>query len=160
MAVDGRSLNPDYAGAFAKGQQQSNILKNQRLTGELTQQKIGQGQAELERSNQFNKLAGQLTSGQYDKGEDWNTTTSKMLLNNAEKSKAILNGMNVNSQLEAEDASRAAYIAQNTPPEMQDSVIQQESDKLRSQGKIKQADVVASFLQVPPEQRDKLFNVT
>ena len=208
MAVDGRSLNPDYAGAFAQGsqqanilknqrlqgeltqqqigqgqaeaeranqfnklsgsvlsgqydegqnKQQANILKNQRLQGELTQQQIGQGQAEAERANQFNKLAGSVLSGQYDEGQNKQQAINDLIRNNPEKAKGILESLGINNQQNADEASSWAYTLENTPVELRGNLIQQRIDKLTAEGR--DPSDTASFLNMSPEDQNKVASV-
>jgi len=157
MAVDGRSLNPDYAGAFARGSQQANVLKNQRLTGELTQQQIGQGQAEAERANQFNKLSGNVISGQFDEGQNRQQAINELIANNPEKAKGILNSLGINNQQNADEASSWAYTLENTPVELRGNLIQQRVDKLSAEGR--DPSDTASFLNMSPEEQNQVASV-
>ena len=76
MAIqfDGRSLTPDVAGAFTQGQQSANILQNQRLTGQRTEQLMAQDQAKFkanqqqaQQAQQMQQLTGKALAG--DEGE-------------------------------------------------------------------------------------------
>ena len=66
--VNGRSLVPDYAGSFVQGAQNANVLKNQRLVGQRQEQQIAAGNLAAQQEGQFNKLSGNLISGQFDEG--------------------------------------------------------------------------------------------
>ena len=157
MAVDGRSLNPDYAGSFARGSERANILKNQRLAGELTQQKIGQGQAAAEKADQFNRLSGQVLTGQFEGGQNRQQAISELIGNNPEKAKGILNSLGINNQQNADEASSWAYTLQNTPQEFRGDLIQQRVNKLTTEGR--DPSDTASFLNMSPEEQNQVASV-
>lgn len=157
MAVDGRTLNPNYAGALASGREQGNILKNQRLTGELTQQKIGQGQADIERASQFNKLSGNISSGQFEEGQNKQQAINELISNNPEKAKGILESLGINNQQKADEASSWAYTLENTPAELRGDLIQKRVDKLTSEGR--DPSDTASFLNMSTEDQNKVASI-
>ena len=123
MAVDGRSLIADKMGAFNRGAQSANILKNQRLQSDLTQQQLAQGQQQQQQANQFNKLSGNLLSGQFEGGQNRQQVINEMIANNPDKAQAILKSVGIQNQQGADEASSFAYTLQNTPPELRGDLI-------------------------------------
>ena len=112
--VNGRSLVPDYAGAFARGSQQANVLKNQRLSGQLTQQTMDKNAAANQKANQFNKLSEQYTSGQYGMGESESGVLAKLNQLDSAQAKKILEGQGVIDQRSADEFARFGYEVQNS----------------------------------------------
>jgi hypothetical protein len=156
--VNGRSLNPNYAGAFAQGAQTANTLKNQRLAGQLGEQEVAANQAGLERSNQFDKLSATLTSGEFGDGQTRQSVIKDALINNPDKALNLLKSLGVKNQIEAEEASTFGYTLENTPFADRPALIQNRVNEINTLGG--DSSFAMEYANMNEQQQNQVAQVT
>jgi hypothetical protein len=156
--VNGRSLTPNYAGAFAQGSQNANTLKNQRLVGQRQEQQIAGSELAAQQAGQFNKLSGNLLSGQFDEGQDRKSAINELIANNPEKAQSILKGMGINRQAEADEAATFGYTLENTPFAERGALIQGRVNELNTKGL--DSTFAMEYGQMNEQQQNQVAQVT
>ena len=145
--INGASLSGDQFGAFKRGRQFSEQLKNQQLNRETLQ-------AEQAKQKQIAQLRGQAIPGT----PGFNPNAERELLAlDPEGANQLFDSIGARSQGQRDDAARDAFAIANAPPGLRNQVIQQRAAKIKARGG--DATDTLELLDMPPEQQDQVLDV-
>jgi len=163
IQIDGRSLVPDIAGQFARGQQTTQALENQRLAGQRQQQLIDQTKAQAlgdqqaaQQATQARTLAGQVVGGQLPEGTTQQQAIGRIFAENPQLAEKTLKTLGVQDQAGADELADFAFQVQNSSPEQISSLIQQRAQNLTNQNRDPKDTL--DLLNLGPDQLNKVLD--